>query len=93
MSPTSWKVDNKHCWIQCNDPKTAKRLSKVKGAKVVAASQTGAYLRTFEVPWKLPQAREWCIRAVRAIYGSFKPQISSLTPFYANNESAQGRAA
>lgn len=92
-APTAWKVDGNHCWIQCNDPKTAKRLSKVKGSKVVATSQTGGYLRTFEVPWKLPQAREWCIRAVRSIYGPFKPQIPSLTPFQTENEQAQGRAA
>lgn len=92
-APSAWKVDNKHCWIQCNDPKTAKRLSKVKGAKVVATSLAGAYLRTFEVPWKLPQAKEWCIRASRSIYGSFKPQIPPLTPFRDGDGSAQGRAA
>lgn len=91
--PTAWKVDGSHCWIQCNDPKTAKRLSKVKGSKVVATSVAGAYLRTFEVPWKLPQAKEWCIRASRSIYGSFKPQIPPLTPFRDGDGSAQGRAA
>jgi hypothetical protein len=70
LLPVAWKVGHGRCWIQCRCPKSSKKLSKVKGAKLVAESFAGSYLRTWEVPWELRRSREWVIRSVRSIYGA-----------------------
>lgn len=69
MIPVAWKVDSRACWIQTRCPRSSKRLGKVKGARLVAESYTGEYLRTYEVPWTISRAREWVIRAVKDLHG------------------------
>ena len=81
LYPTAWKVAPGICWIQCNDPKTAKRLSRVKEAKLVAEAYSGDYLRTYELPWNLLRARRWVKRSIRSIYGAFSDQIQSVRAF------------
>ena len=83
LYPTvAWKVAPGVCWIQCNDPGTAKRLSRVKGAKLVAEACSGAIqLRTYELPWNLLRARRWVKRSIRSIYGAFSDQIQPVRAF------------
>ena len=81
LYPTTWKVAPGVCWIQCNDPRTAKRLSRVKGAKLVAEVYSGGYLRTYELPWNLLRARRWVKRSIRSIYGAFLDQKQPVRAF------------
>ena len=81
LYPTTWKVAPGVCWIQCNDPETAKRLSRVKEAKLVAEAYSGDYLRTYELPWNLLRARRWVKRSIRSIYGAFSDQIQPVRAF------------
>ena len=81
LYPTAWKVVPGVCWIQCNDPKTAKRLSRVKEAKLVAESYSGGYLRTYELPWNLLRSRRWVKRSIRSIYEPFLDQIQPVRAF------------
>ena len=74
--PTAWKVSAGSAWIQCRCPKSAKRLAKVKGAKLVAQAHTGPYLKTYEVPWTLERAKEWAVRAVKELYGTKQASIA-----------------
>ena len=59
LYPITLKVAPGICWFQCNDPEKAKRLSHVKGAKLVSEVYSGGYLRTYELPWKLLRVRRW----------------------------------
>ena len=93
LYPTSWKVAPGVCWIQCNDPRTAKRLSRVKGAKLVAEACSGGYLRTYELPWNLLRARRWVKRSVRSIYGAFSDQIQPVRAFNQAMVSSQRKKA
>ena len=81
LYPATWKVAPGVCWIQCNDPKTAKRLSRVKEAKLVAEAYSGDYLRTYELPWNLLRARRWVKRSIRSIYGAFWDQKQPVRAF------------
>ena len=81
LYPTTWKVAPGVCWIQCNDPKTAKRLSRVKESKLVAEAYSGGYLKTYELPWNLLRARRWVKRSIRSIYGAFLDQIQPVRAF------------
>ena len=81
LYPTTWKVAPGVCWIQCNDPKTAKRLSRVKEAKLVAEACAGGYLKTYELPWNLLRARRWVKRSIRSIYGAFSDQKRPMRAF------------
>ena len=73
--PTAWKVSAGYCWVQCRCPKSAKRLAKVKGAKLVAQAHTGPYLKTYEVPWTLERAKDWVVRTVKELHGTKKASI------------------
>ena len=81
LYPTTWKVAPGVCWIQCNDPETAKRLSRVKEAKLVAEAYSAGYLKTYELPWNLLRARRWVKRSIRSIYGAFSDQIQPVRAF------------
>ena len=81
LFPTAWKVAPGVCWIQCNDPKTAKRFSRIKEAKLVAEAYSGGYLRTYELPWNLLRARRWVKRSIRSIYGAFSDQKQPVRAF------------
>ena len=91
LYPTTWKVAPGVCWIQCNDPKTAKRLSRVKEAKLVAEACSGGYLRTYELPWNLLRARRWVKRSVRSIYGAFSDHKQPVRAFEQAMVSSQRR--
>ena len=93
LYPTAWKVAPGVCWIQCNDPETAKRLSRVKDAKLVAEACSGGYLRTYELPWNLLRARRWVKRSIRSIYGAFSDQIQPVRAFEQAMVSSQRRNA
>ena len=81
LYPTAWKVAPGVCWIQCNDPGSAKRLSRVKEAKLVAEAYSGDYLKTYELPWNLLRARRWVKRSIRSIYGAFLALEKPVRPF------------
>ena len=93
LYPTAWKVAPGVCWIQCNDPKTAKRLSRVKESKLVAEAYSGGYLKTYELPWNLLRARLWVKRSIRSIYGAFLDQIQPVRAFEQAMVSSQRRNA
>ena len=93
LYPTTWKVAPGVCWIQCNDPKTAKRLSRVKEAKLVAEAYSGDYLRTYELPWNLLRARRWVKRSIRSIYGAFLDQKQPVRALNQAMVSSQRRKA
>ena len=87
--PTAWKVAPGVCWIQCNDPQTAKRLSRLKDSRLVAVSRLGDYLRTYEVPWNLLRAKRWIKRRIKDIYRSFSDQKPGIRKFKSTEDSLQ----
>jgi len=75
MLPTTWKVAPGVCWIQCNDPQTARRLRRLKDARQVVWWHSGPFLEVYEVPWPLSRAGRWVERSIRSIYDRFSDQI------------------
>lgn len=76
--PTTWKVAPGICWIQCNDPQTARRLGRLKDSNLVAEAVSGKYLRTYLVPWTLVKANRWVKRNIKHIYEGISDEISPM---------------
>lgn len=78
LFPTTWKVAPGICWIQGNDPQTARRLGRLKDSNLVAVAVSGKYLRTYVVPWTLVKANRWVKRNIKHIYEGFSDEISPM---------------
>ena len=46
---SAWQVERGVYWVQTRLPAIAEKLKKIKGARLVAYSVAGGYLRTYEI--------------------------------------------
>jgi hypothetical protein len=86
----TWPVGGGVCRFQTRNPTLAKKLSQRRGARLVAWSVHGGYLRVFEEriePWR---ARDLVRRFLRATNGAFfdpkRPATRRKSPQAANVE-------
>src|SRR6266446_4914730 len=75
----TWPVGRGVCRFQTSSPEIAKKLSQRSGARLVAWSVHGGYLRIFEEqiePWR---ARQLVKRYLTATNGAFSSPVSPLS--------------
>ena len=57
-----WKSFPGESKLQVYHPLAAKKVSRIKGAKLSAVSVSGPYLRVFTLPWPISRTRHWAKR-------------------------------
>jgi hypothetical protein len=64
-SVSCWKSAPGETKLQVRDPKSAKKVLRIRSAKLSGFSVAGPYLRLFTLPWSLSRTRDWLKRNLR----------------------------
>lgn len=64
-SVSCWKSTPGETKLQVHDPNSAKKVSRIRSAKLSGFNVAGPYLRLFTLPWPLRRTRDWVKRNLR----------------------------